>query len=70
MRGGFLGALSLACGASAAAAQHGHGSRRLRVIGDSAQLEVLRLAYARPPLRVSELPRESLDSTTAVAVDG
>ncbi len=70
MRRGFLVALSLACGASATAAQHGHGSRRLRVIGDSAQLEVLRLAYARPPLRVSELPRESLESTTAVAVDG
>jgi len=39
-----------------------------RPVSDSATLEVLHLAYARPPLRVSELPRASPDSTTAVAV--
>jgi len=107
IRRGFLVAISLACGASAAAAQHGNGSRRLRVIGvvrdpagapvggavvwvnmprqitftgkdgrfelarpvsDSAEIEVLHLAYARPRQRVSELPRDSVDSTTAVAI--
>ena len=39
-----------------------------RPVSDSATLEVLHLAYARPPQRVSDLPRDSLDSTTAVAI--
>ncbi len=39
-----------------------------RPVSDSAMIEVLHLAYSSPHLRVSELPRASPRSTTAVAV--